>query len=461
MRAACLMVLLAAVMGCAEPKTSSKSRDRLPRVETTTPAAQSLEIEVNLTATVEPLYKIDLCSRVTGIVGEFYPPDLDIGDRVAAGAPMLRLDVPELEAQREQRKASVAQAKAAVEQAADNERVAAREITEAEFQLKRYTAEAKFRRLETKRVTDLAARGATQPERVEEAERQLEAAEAAFEAAQAAVETRKAKQRAAQAEIRTADSRATVAMADLKSTEELIALATVKAPAPAEQRLGGPASAPSRDRTADPFYYVVSRRLVDRGATVKDAAQPLLTLMHVDTVRVLIDIPERDVPFLEAIVREDKGKSSPTGRVVLRVPSLRDAPSRGEFRGRITRTSGVLDSGTRTMRAEVEFDNRNGELRPGMYGTTTLTLGARPNALVLPASAFIHREGSTQVLVVDPDPSNPSRGVVRVVPVQTAFDDGKRIQVTTGLTKTDRVIVRGNTPLSAGDHAVAVEWRSR
>jgi multidrug efflux pump subunit AcrA (membrane-fusion protein) len=63
--------------------------------------------------------------------------------------------------------------------------------------------------------------------------------------------------------------------------------------------------------------------------------------------------------------------------------------------------------------------------------------------------------------VVDPDPSNPSRGVVRVVPVQTGFDDGKRIQVTSGLMQNDRVIVRGNTPLSAGDHAVAVEWRGR
>ena len=206
-----------------------------------------------------------------------------------------------------------AQAKAAIEQAIENDRVAAREITEAEFQLKRYTAEAKFRRLETKRVTDLAARGATQPERVEEAERQREAAEAALEAAQAAVETRKAKQRAALADIRTAESRAAVALTDLKSTEELIALATVRAPAPAEQRLGGPASAPSSDRTAEPFYYVVSRRLVDRGATVKDAAQPLLTLVHVDTVRVLIDIPERDVPFLEAIVREDKGKLTASG----------------------------------------------------------------------------------------------------------------------------------------------------
>ena len=234
-----------------------------------------------------------ICARATGVVGEFYPPELDIGDRVAAGTPLLRLDVPELEAQREQRKASLAQAKA-VEQAIETDRVAAREITEAEFQLKRYTAEAKFRRLETKRITDLAARRRPQPERVEEAERQREAAEAALEAARAAVETRKAKQRAALADIRTAESRAAVALTDLKSTEELIALATVRAPAPAEQRLGGPASAPSSDRTAEPFYYVVSRRLVDRGATVKDAAQPLLTLVHVDTVRVLIDIPERE-----------------------------------------------------------------------------------------------------------------------------------------------------------------------
>lgn len=452
MRTAFLMTLIAIVAGCGGPsEPSGAPRERVARVETTVPTVEALPVRVELAATVEPLHRIDVCARVAGVVGEFCPPNLDIGHRVAAGAPVVRLDVPELESQREQRAAALALAKSQTEQATEAERVAAREVTEAELVLKKHAADVKFRRLETKRVTDLAARGATQPERVEEVQRQLEVTEAAHESAQSTVETKKAKQAATRADIRTAEARVGVATADLKTTEEMIALATVKAPPGPEGRRDG----------AAPFYYTVTRRLVDRGATVKDAAQPLLTLMHVDTVRVLVDVSERDVPLLEALVRGGNAGAPSPDQVVLRVASLREGPSRGEFRGRITRTSGVLDPVTRTMRAEVEFDNRGGELRPGMYGTMTLTLGTRPGAIVLPSSAFVRRDGRSEVLVVDGPSGSPPRGVVRAVPVEIGLDDGKRVQVTSGLTGKERVIVRGNTPVSEGDAVISVEWRGR
>jgi RND family efflux transporter MFP subunit len=453
MRSVSLLLMLVALAGCGSPSAPTAPRERLARVETTAPAVESLPIRVELTATVEPLYRVDVCARVNGVVAEFFPANLDIGQRVLAGAPVLRLAVPELEAQREQRLAALSQAKNQVEQATEAERVAGREVTEAELQLKRHAADVKFRQLETKRVTDLAAKGAIQPERVEEAERQLEATQAAFEAARAAVETKKAKQGAAKADFRTAESRVAVAAADLKTTEEMIALATVKAPSVEGLTAGV--------NNATPFYYVVSRRLVDRGATVKDAAQPLLTLMHTDTVRVLVDIPERDVPLLEAIVKDAKTGAGPSDQVLLKVPSLRESSTRGEYRGRIARTASVLDPATRTMRAEVEFDNRSGELRPGMFGAVTLTLGTRPNAMILPSSAFVRRDGRTEVLVVDSVAGNSSRGVVRVVPVEVGYDDGKRVQVTSGLTGKERVVVRGNTPVGAGDPVIPVEVRSR
>jgi RND family efflux transporter MFP subunit len=449
MRSACLFLVLVGIAGCEGAPTASKpTRERLARVEITRPTLETLSIQTELTATVEPLYKVDVCARVNGVVAEFIPANLDIGHRVTAGAPILRLDVPELEAQREHRLATLSQAKNQVAQATEAERVAEREAAEAEPHLKRFIAEARFRRLETKRVTELAAKGATQPERVEEAERQLEAAEAACEAARAAVETKKAKQSAAKADLRTAESRVAVAAADLKTTEEMISLATVKAP---------PAGVTSLIPGIVPFQYVVTRRMVDRGATVKDAAQPLLTLMHVDTVRVLVDIPERDVPLLEAVSRDAKTASPLSEQVTLRVPALRESATRGEYRGWISRTSKVLDPITRSMRTEVEFDNRGGELRPGMYGAVTLTLGTRPNAMMLPSSAFVRRDGRTEVLVVDPASGNPSRGVIRAVPVEVGYDDGKRVQVTAGLTGTERVVVRGNTPVSTGETVIPVD----
>jgi multidrug efflux pump subunit AcrA (membrane-fusion protein) len=111
------------------------------------------------------------------------------------------------------------------------------------------------------------------------------------------------------------------------------------------------------------------------------------------------------------------------------------------------------------MRTEIEFDNRRGELRPGMFGTMTLTLGTRTNALILPSSSFVRRDSGPEVLVVDPSADNPARGVVRVVPVKIGYDDGRRVQVTAGLTGKERVIVRGNTPITTGDLVIPVESR--
>ena len=94
MRAACLLLMLVALAGCGTPSAPTTPRERLARVETTTPTLESLSIRVELTATVEPLYKVDVCARVNGVVAEFFPADLDIGHCVTAGQPILRLDVP-------------------------------------------------------------------------------------------------------------------------------------------------------------------------------------------------------------------------------------------------------------------------------------------------------------------------------------------------------------------------------
>ncbi|HEY2785921.1 MAG TPA: efflux RND transporter periplasmic adaptor subunit [Fimbriiglobus sp.] len=445
-----LVILL--VTGCGSPATSTPPRDRLVRVETTVPTVETFPIRVDLSATVEPLYRVDVCARVTGVVAEFFPANLDVGQRVAAGAPILRLDVPELDAQREQRKAALALAKDQVGQAKEAERVAEQEVIESEAQLKRYAADVKYRRLETKRVTELSAKGVIQPERVEEAERQLDVAEATADAARAAVDTKKVKRSSAGADRRTAESRVSVAAADLKTTEEMIALATIKAPPPSE-------GIPSLASNDVPSTYIVTRRNVDRGATVKDSAQTLLTLMQLETVRVLVDVSERDVPAVEELLRNSKNASSTEGNAVLTLPALREAPSHGVFRGRIARTAGVIDPTTRTMRTEIEFDNRRGDLRPGMFGTMTLTLGTRTNALILPSSSFVRRDSGPEVLVVDPSADNPARGVVRVVPVKIGYDDGRRVQVTAGLTGKERVIVRGNTPITTGDLVIPVESR--
>jgi len=68
--------------------------------------------------------------------------------------------------------------------------------------------------------------------------------------------------------------------------------------------------------------------------------------------------------------------------------------------GKVSRFAGSLDSQTRTMETEIDFDNRNGKLLPGMFAETVLQLAERDNVLVVPMEAVTQSSGKATVLVV-------------------------------------------------------------
>ena len=161
-----------------------------------------------------------------------------------------------------------------------------------------------------------------------------------------------------------------------------------------------------------PFDGVITRRWVHPGATIKDAGAPLLTVMHTDTVRVFLDIPERHVALVNA--RDKKPNSNGQGdQMILRIPALTAVSGGGEYTGTITRTAQALDPATRTMRAEVHLPNPKGELKPGMQGTATVLLEERSDVLTLPSSALVRRQNLTGVFVIGDLKSNPPRGTVK------------------------------------------------
>jgi RND family efflux transporter MFP subunit len=340
--------------------------------------------------------------------------------RVKAGETLLRLAVPVLEAQKRQKEALLEQTRNQKLQTEEMRQVAAKELAEAEKQEKRFLADLKARRLEHERVTELVRRG-------------LEAADCAWQSARAAIETRQARLKAVEADLRVAQSRIDVAEAEVHNLSVLVGYATITAP----------------------FSGVITRRSVDRGATIKDPATPLLTLQRIDQVRVLLDISERDVPLVNAV--EHHPNSDGTGDpVTLRIAALADqGPHQGVFHGQVTRMASALDPASRTMRTEVHLDNPDEVLQPGMFGVATLLLEER-YALTIPASALVRRGGKTLVCHVADASGEPPRGVVREAEVALGLDDGKRVEVRSGLTGKELVIVKGNGVVRPGEKAIAV-----
>lgn len=119
-------------------------------------------------------------------------------------------------------------------------------------------------------------------------------------------------------------------------------------------------------RITAPFAGIITARYVDPGAFIpvptsadqKSAA--IVTLMDFRKVRIQVPVPEDDA---FAVI-----KGMPASFTVEGLPHK-------VFQASVTRISYALDQGSKTMTAEIEFDNPDGVLRPGMYAKVQLGRG--------------------------------------------------------------------------------------
>jgi RND family efflux transporter MFP subunit len=348
------------------------------------------------------------------------------------GDVLVVLAIPDVIAERDNKQALLELAREAREQALKLRDVAAEEVKEAEAQRKRAVADVQYRDLQHQRAVRLVSQDTVQKQLAEEARLYHQAALAAAEAVEAQVLTKRARYRAAEGEVRVAESKIKVAQAELERLTALVNFATVRAP----------------------FDGVVTKRWVDRGAAVKDSVTPLLQVMRTDVVRVLIDVPERDVPYFHA-----RTSGAPGNRVILRVPALEKQVPGGEFPGEVTYTAAALDPTTRTMRAEILVPNPAGLLKAQMTGTAHVVLEERKDVFTVPSSALVRADGKTYLYHIADAKGDGQRGVVRHAVVEAGLDDGGVLEIRGGLTGREQIITKGNGVVREGDFAIAVPAR--
>jgi RND family efflux transporter MFP subunit len=229
------------------------------------------------------------------------------------------------------------------------------------------------------------------------------AAQAALQSTVAAVTVAREKTAVAEASVTAAAAQTDVARKELEQIEALMSYAILKAP----------------------FNGVVTQRNVDPGDLVRNfqaasesSRAPLFEISHVAKVRVRVAIPENEAPLAEV------------GNAV--TLKLRSLPER-DFEGKISRLSRRLDKSTQTMLIEVDLDNTEGLLIPGMYGEAKVDLQETPNALMIAATAVkFDKTGNSSVYVVE-------NGVIRVVPVVTGYDNGRQIQILSGIDESAQI----------------------
>src|SRR5262249_29081878 len=143
---------------------------------------------------------------------------------------LMRLAVPDLEADKAYKEAMVEQAERQVKLSLETLAVAQQEAEEAKAWELRYVADLKYQMGRYERFAGLVREGAQEKALAEEAKRQMESAQAARDAAAAVIRTKAAKARAAAEDLELARRKVDVARADVKKLDEMIKLGDIIAP---------------------------------------------------------------------------------------------------------------------------------------------------------------------------------------------------------------------------------------
>lgn len=181
-------------------------------------------------------------------------------------------------------------------------------------------------------------------------------------------------------------------------------------------------------RVTAPFAGRITERLVHPGALVGPATGPLVRLEQTGRLRLVVPVPEQH------------GGSARLGRQV----SFR-APAHGArvFTGTLARAAGTLDPRSRTMAVELDVDNTDGALAPGMFPQVTWPIDPPAGAVTVPSSAIVTTTERTFVIRV-------RQGKAEWVTVRRVATRGEVAEVTGPLAVGETILRRGSDEIREG-----------
>ena len=374
--------------------------------------------------TMESFDFADLYAKVSGYVQE---QSVDIGDMVSAGDVLVKIDAPEFdealheaEAAQAQAEAQVTQMKARVNTAEAEFDGAQSNIVLVEADLGKAESYLKFREIQYERVTELYKLKSIDERLVDEKHEQRDSAQAALNSARAAILSAKSQAIAAKARIASAQADVVDAQAKVRLAKSHVSRAQVFV---------------NYTKIVSPYNGVVTRRSFHVGDFIRAADQggavPLLTVARTDVMRVIVQVPDRDVPYTNV---------GDTAFVEM------DSLAGEKFPGKVSRFSNSEDRLTRTMRVEIDLKNPKNRLRDGMYGRVTIDLDhGAADAMTVPSSAvFLDRKSNKKSVFVVKN-SKAHRTAVEI-----GQDDGKSVEILSGLSLEDHVIRQPPAELAEG-----------
>jgi RND family efflux transporter MFP subunit len=374
-----------------DPNHSQKADDVRPAAVVRVERG-TIEDSLTIAGAFKPFQDVDVHAKVSGYIRAIY---VDVGTHVKEGQTLAVLEAPELVAE-------LAGADAAVRRAKDE---------------------------------------------IRREQGDVERAKSAHSAAHAMYDrlSQAAQQRAglvAQQELDDAQAKDLEAEAQMGSTQAALNAAE-QALAVAEAKEKQYRALSSYTRITAPFTGVITTRFADTGALIaagtssSTQSMAVVRIAQISVLRLVLPVPESMAAQIHL--------GDP---VKVHVQALNQ-----DIVGKVSRFANALDLQTRTMETEIDFENKDRKLLPGMFAETVLQLAQREDVVVVPLEAVSQGNGEATVLAVN------AQNVVDERHVKLGLQGKTKVEVITGLKERDLVIIGNRSAFRNGERVAPKEVR--
>ena len=350
-----------------------------------------IENTLTIAGEFKPFQDVDVHAKVAGYIKKIY---VDVGDHVKEGQTLAVLEVPELAAQ----------------------------LTGADAAVRRAKEEIRREQGDVQRAESAHAAAHSMYSRLKQASEQQKGL-----VAQQEVDDAQAKDLETEAQVSSAQ-------AALSGAQQQLEMADANA-----KQYG---ALSNYARMVAPFTGVVTVRYADTGSLVaagtssSTQAIPVVRIAEIRKLRLVLPIPESIAAQIHL--------GDP---VKVRVQALNQ-----DITGKVSRFADSLDLQTRTMQTEIDFDNGDGKLIPGMFTETQLVLGQKQSALSLPMEAVAQNGNDATVLTVTRE------GMIEERKVKLGIQGKSRVEVVSGLNENDRVVIGNRSQYHNGEKVQVKEF---
>jgi RND family efflux transporter MFP subunit len=177
-----------------------------------------------------------------------------------------------------------------------------------------------------------------------------------------------------------------------------------------------------------PFSGSITKRFLDAGAYVTAStsapSSTLFTIMDIDKVKVFANIPEKNVPDLSQVFEAN-----------IKIDAYPDET----FKASIRRASEAIDLSTRTMQIEIDINNENHKIKPGMFANINLVLEKKHDVLILPINVVLKDDSGNFVYTVTKDTISQRKYVTIGIQQESNYE------IVSGISDSDKVVVVGQS----------------